>query len=265
MSWLLVRVSWRRGALYRKQTLVIIVAALLPGLTNLAYLSGFSPFPNLDLSPFTFSGMGILLIFGLFHLRILNVMPVARDVLIENMRDGVLVLNNDGMLVDINPAGQRLAGLSPSLSIGRSVDTLLSSWPEFLSACRDERTCEYRINGRGDSSRYLDVNVIPLMDSSRRSYGRLVILRDITARKRLEAEREELIRSLREALDRVKTLNGLLPICANCKKIRDDRGYWHQVEVYIHEHSGADFSHSLCPECVKNLYPEIAGKIGTPK
>ena len=58
----------------------------------------------------------------------------------------------------------------------------------------------------------------------------------------------------------IKTMSGLLPICANCKKIRDDSGYWKQVEVYIQEHSEADFTHSICPDCVKKLYPDIYAK-----
>ncbi len=62
---------------------------------------------------------------------------------------------------------------------------------------------------------------------------------------------------LRKALDSIKTLKGLLPICSNCKKIRDDTGYWNQIEAYIKDHSEADFTHSLCPECVKKLYPDL--------
>ena len=61
---------------------------------------------------------------------------------------------------------------------------------------------------------------------------------------------------LQEALDQVKTLSGLLPICANCKKVKDDQGYWHQVEMYVQEHSDATFSHGLCPDCFRELYPE---------
>lgn len=76
-------------------------------------------------------------------------------------------------------------------------------------------------------------------------------------RRKAEEEKEKIITQLKEALARVKTLNGLLPICASCKKIRDDDGYWHQVEEYIMDHSEADFSHGICPECKQKLYPEI--------
>jgi len=65
------------------------------------------------------------------------------------------------------------------------------------------------------------------------------------------------VEELRRAFDQIKTLRGIVPICANCKKIRDDQGYWNQVEVYVRDHTEAEFSHGLCPECLKNLYPEF--------
>lgn len=69
-------------------------------------------------------------------------------------------------------------------------------------------------------------------------------------------EKDELIARLQDALDNIKRLSGLLPICSSCKKIRDDKGYWNQIEKYIAEHSEAEFSHGICPECVKKLYPQ---------
>ncbi|MCX8117879.1 MAG: PAS domain S-box protein [Desulfobacterota bacterium] len=86
------------------------------------------------------------------------------------------------------------------------------------------------------------------------------IVRDITERKQAEEQREKLIQELQKALGEVKTLSGLLPICASCKKIRDDKGYWNQIESYIMKHSQAQFSHSLCPECLRKLYPELNGE-----
>lgn len=80
---------------------------------------------------------------------------------------------------------------------------------------------------------------------------------DITERKRAEKEREKLIKKLQEALKEIKTLRGILPLCSFCKKIRDDKGYWEQVDVYIHKYSQADISHSICPECAKEHYPDL--------
>ena len=76
-------------------------------------------------------------------------------------------------------------------------------------------------------------------------------------RKRIENEKEQVIAELQEALAKVKLLSGFIPICASCKKIRDDTGYWQQVEAYIQKHSNAEFSHSICPECSHKLYPEL--------
>jgi PAS domain S-box-containing protein len=83
------------------------------------------------------------------------------------------------------------------------------------------------------------------------------IIQYITQRKNAEAEREKLIQELQEALAKVKTLRGLIPICASCKKIRDDQGYWKQIESYVRDHSEAEFSHGICPECMKKLYPDF--------
>jgi DNA-binding response OmpR family regulator len=81
---------------------------------------------------------------------------------------------------------------------------------------------------------------------------------EIAVRRRAEAENERLIAELKAALADVKALSGILPICAFCKKIRDDQGYWSHVESYISKHSIAQFSHSLCPECLKQQYPDFA-------
>ena len=78
----------------------------------------------------------------------------------------------------------------------------------------------------------------------------LIIIRDIV-------RIEKATKRLKKALDNIKTLEGLLPMCANCKNIRDDNGYWQQVEIYIRKHSKAEFSHSICPKCARQLYPDL--------
>lgn len=88
---------------------------------------------------------------------------------------------------------------------------------------------------------------------------------DISKRKNSEAEREMLLYELKNAFENIKTLRGLLPICASCKKVRNDKGYWEQIEIYIEERSDAEFSHGLCPECAKKLYPEFYDQDGNRK
>ena len=79
-------------------------------------------------------------------------------------------------------------------------------------------------------------------------------------RNALIKEREKLYLELKDAMTQIKTLKGIIPICAKCKKIRDDKGYWGQVEIYIREHSEAEFSHGICPECKEELYGDFLRK-----
>ncbi len=92
-------------------------------------------------------------------------------------------------------------------------------------------------------------------DETRRAHDE--IQAEVEARIRIQSEKDNLIVELKDALCKVKTLSGMLPICSSCKKIRDDRGYWNQIEFYIGEHSDAEFSHGICPDCMKKLYPEF--------
>ena len=98
--------------------------------------------------------------------------------------------------------------------------------------------------------------VSPIIDASGITTHYLAVKEDITLRKEAETEREKIISELKAALAEVKTLSGLIPICASCKKIRDDHGYWQQVESYIQKHSDAKFTHGLCPDCMIKLYPD---------
>ncbi len=98
---------------------------------------------------------------------------------------------------------------------------------------------------------------IPIKNSRGEVIGVTGISRDITEQKQLQEQRDRYVQELQDALEKVSTLSGLLPICAGCKKIRDDKGYWQQVEGYIMEHSSARFTHGLCPDCLEKMYSEF--------
>lgn len=126
-----------------------------------------------------------------------------------------------------------------TLDTGRShnkVEATLS----FIDDCRDKR--------------YLLVSTTLIENPDKQA---LVFVEDVTERKKAETERARLIRELEKALSEIKRLSGMLPICASCKKIRDDSGYWNQLEAFIEKHSAAEFSHSLCPDYAQRLYPEF--------
>lgn len=107
-----------------------------------------------------------------------------------------------------------------------------------------------------EGTRWVLTCKVPFIDGSGNTIGVIGISQDITERKRAEQERERLLVELRDALAKVKTLSGLLPICSYCKKIKNDKGHWEQMETYIRDRSDADFSHGLCPDCARDLFPE---------
>jgi PAS domain S-box-containing protein len=105
--------------------------------------------------------------------------------------------------------------------------------------------------------RWFSATKAPILGRDGRPIGLVGISRDVTERMLAERDRERLIAELTDALTNIKTLRGLLPICSSCKKIRDDHGYWNQIESYIKTHSEADFTHGICPDCIERLYGDL--------
>lgn len=120
---------------------------------------------------------------------------------------------------------------------------------------------EFRLSDRSHEDRWLQCKGRVVRTLTGRPVKLAGICMDVSGRKQAEKEREILIRQLQATLDKVKTLTGLLPICASCKKVRDDQGYWHQVEEYLQEHASVNFTHGLCPQCAHMLYPDIFGEV----
>lgn len=121
---------------------------------------------------------------------------------------------------------------------------------------------EYRIIRRDGEVRHVMARTRFVRASSGRPFRVYGAAQDITEYKLIEQDRERLILELKEALAQVRTLSGLLPVCSDCKKIRDDAGQWQTMESYIRAHSRVDFSHGLCPECAQRLYPKFFGNKG---
>jgi hypothetical protein len=151
----------------------------------------------------------------------------------------VLRLGRNGQVLYSNQAGSDVLR-----TLGWRVGDFVSGeWMETLTnAFARGIKCEFEATFEGRVYAFL---VVPLAEAGYANFYGM----DITARKTAETERERLIGELQEALARVKTLSGLVPICAWCKKIRDDRGFWNEVEVYVQHRSDATFSHGVCPEC----------------
>jgi PAS domain S-box-containing protein len=200
--------------------------------------------------------------------------------IIDFLPDPTWVIDIDGHVIAWNRAIEGITGIDKQDIIGKSdyayslpfygrrrpalIDLVLKrnkQWEEEYLTIREENGLtvfsESFHPSMGDGGRYLAATASRLYDAQGSVVGAIESVRDITSAKRTEKDRERLIAELQKVVAEVRTLSGLLPICSSCKKIRDDKGYWNQIETYIGEHSNAEFSHSLCPECAKKLYPYL--------
>ena len=172
-----------------------------------------------------------------------------------------------GQLVYMSPSCERISGYSINAFLQDPALIERIVHPDDRQTWSDHRNLEqesdsvldidFRILTRNGEERWISHYCQPAYDIEKECLGRRVSNRDITERKQVEKEREDLITKLKEAMAKIKTLTGLLPICASCKRIRDNSGSWQQIEKYISDRSHVDFSHSLCPECAARLYPRF--------
>lgn len=171
------------------------------------------------------------------------------------MDNGLMVLDNEGLIRITNSALGRLFRLGERSVIGRRPSEAMTDAEGFglrlenLLLQGELRNVEIDRQDADGTSRSFSLASSMMHDRHGRRFAVVCVVRDITERKKEEKEREALIGQLQEALANVRQLSGMLPICSACKKIRDDQGYWQQIESYIRIHSEAEFTHSLCPDC----------------
>lgn len=200
--------------------------------------------------------------------------------IIDFLPDPTWVIDNEGRIIAWNHAVERLTGIKKNEIMGQGdyayavpfygkrrpilIDLVLKrdeEWEKMYLSIKERDGILIESESfhphMGEGGLYFAATAAKLYNAEGDVVGAIETLRDITATKCSEKEREEIIAELQDAISKVRTLSGLLPICASCKKIRDDAGYWNQVEKYIGERSEAKFSHSLCPDCTKKLYPEF--------
>ena len=164
-------------------------------------------------------------------------------------------------IIDANKAALRFYGYDLDMMLTKRIPDL-NTTPEAdirseIKLAVEEGRSYYQYKHQLANGEIRDVEIYANPISIQGKEYSFSIVHDITEHKKTSEERERLILKLQSALEEIKTLRGIIPICSFCKKIRDDSGFWKQVEVYIKEHSEADFSHSLCPECVQEHYSDI--------
>lgn len=185
--------------------------------------------------------------------------------MVESASDLVYTTDENGWLTYVNPPTLKLTEYREDELIGTEFSQLApEDWKRHVQRYyrnrpenyTQEAAIEFPILTKKGQLKWLEQTVAPVVNDGKIT-GFQGIGRDITRRKQIQDEREKLITELQNAAAEIKTLGGLLPICAACKMIRDDKGYWNQIETYISDHSEADFSHSICPDCYTKLYPTL--------
>ncbi|NWG20792.1 MAG: PAS domain S-box protein [Chloroflexi bacterium] len=203
-AFLLLRRFFGAPRLYLRQVAVFVAGAAAPWLGNGLYVLKLTPWPGLDLSPFGFTFTAAAIAFGGLRLRFLDVVPVARDVVLESMNEGVIVLDDQGRIIDTNRASQRLLGSSAADMIGKPIRQVLERWPQLLDRYRGIVQPGEEIAIEIDGKPYvLNVNVSPLYDRNGRVLGRLIVWHDITALKQTEEalrQRNEELIALQQTL-----------------------------------------------------------------
>ena len=184
---------------------------------------------------------------------------------IDSTVGGVIITDAQGNITYVNPSFLRMFGYADKSEVLGMNAALLFPGEEIRNfsdvqaviAVSDGDTEEFTVQTKGGGVCFVEVSSSIVRNNAGKVEGRMASFVDITRRKHLEQEQKNLIQKLQDALEKIKTLRGLIPICAACMKIRDDRGFWHRVDEYISQHAEVKFSHGICPDCMKKLYPEV--------
>lgn len=169
--------------LYQAQIVAMLLGVLSPWVSNAIYFSGFSPVPGLDLTPFAFTITVVAFAWGIYGYRLGDIAPIARDLVVESMRDGMIVLDANGRIADINNAAGRMIGVPTSEAMGVHIAEVFSPWPHLVTQCQEnEETSDQLLIGERESQRRYEVHISLLFDSQKRQIGRLINLHDLNTR-----------------------------------------------------------------------------------
>lgn len=236
----------RSAQLYRSQAVALVISALTPLFSNVLYLLGLDPLPRVDLTPLSFSVALIASGWAIFRYHLLDIVPVARDRVIERMADGVIVLDQHDAVVDINPAARRLLEPAEGELLGRQAVELFAPWPDLVARFHEpegQRT-QIAVEGR-DERRYYDLRVTTLEDRQGRRTGRLIVLRNITD-----------LRRATESLEKAKEAAE----AANVAKSRFLATVSHELRTPLNAIIG--YSELLEEEAVEHEMLTLAGDLG---
>lgn len=197
----LVQNARRPQPALRKQSWSLLAAAAIPWLGNLVYLLGWSPIHGMDLTPFAFTLSGLVILISIYEYRLFRLAPMARDLMIEQMREGVLVLDGHDRVVDLNPAARALLQISSQPPVGVYFKDLLSAENQAIQAFLDRGHTHGELCIGREPSRILEVRVSPVDDQEGNTPSRLIIIHDVTDRMRAEDQLKESEKKYRQLIE----------------------------------------------------------------
>ena len=181
---------------YRPHVIAVALGLVVPIIGNIAYLAYLRPIGGFDLTPLAFAFAGLCFTWGLYRYRLFGLVPLARDMVVDSMEDGVLVLDAERRIIDLNVAAERHTGCAPT-SVGRGIAEAVSWWTQATAEGRASAELPAVVKLE-PGPRFLEVRVLPVRTPERRFEGWLVTVRDITSRRRVEADRYALERRVQE-------------------------------------------------------------------
>ncbi|HEY9594244.1 MAG TPA: histidine kinase N-terminal 7TM domain-containing protein [Spirochaetia bacterium] len=248
---LMIWETTNRRDTFRSQSFFVIVGILIPQILFLIYTLKLIPGFTKNFSPIAYAATGLCFMAAIRWHGFLDLVPIARRTLVEEMDEAMVVVDTQERIVDVNARARSILGLRDDV-IGQTIapDSRLGS---VIAIDPSVETHKEVAIGSPVAMRYYDAHMSVVRGRGRRRIGFMVLFRDVTDTHNLLEEKNKLIDELQQASTEINTLQGIIPICMYCKKIRDDAGFWHQVENYVAARSGAQFSHGLCPDCMRKL------------
>jgi PAS domain-containing protein len=233
---------------FRAPLWAMVAAVSLPWIGNAIHNFKLGPplLEGIDLGALGLVAMGMLLARAVWWEGLLDVFPKVWETLLDGLSDGVIVARH-GVVSFANPSARHILGMSDGRSLSAELLRKLKGPPSSRGTTRE-------VQLPGDGGAWVEVRTDVVRDRWGDAGGEMLIVRDASARKSLESEREQLITDLSGALAEVRALQELLPVCSWCKKVRDDSGYWDQLDQYLGRR--VRLSHGICPECHSNMVGE---------
>jgi PAS domain-containing protein len=235
----LVQSALTGDRLFMRQVSTFLAAAALPWIGEALYLWHGNPLPGFDFPSIGFAAAGIFILIGISRFRLFDIVPIGRIDLVEQMTAGLVVLDPSGRIVDLNSSAHRMLEVDAH-AVGKQAEEIFEGVGELLQNA-ERRGGETTITTSfpGAQPRRLTVTISPINKERHGVVGRILEFREVPISPEANSHGD------------------IVPMCASCRKVRDDSGDWQSLERYVELSLGKRFSHGLCDGCVENLYPEL--------